>query len=1166
MRHFVAWRTLVSLGVALPFVFQAQAASPATLAAGRPTITIPSRVHQGGLSAADVLRLSSTANQRVMIILRNQHADLPARGATRPQRLAAVASDQAAILSELAQLHAPRVRAYHLVNVIAATVSPAEAQRLAANPAVKAVVPDAVIRLPRHTHEVATAAKAVQPTAALTCTIHPLLEPEALQLTQTAFRNPLIPQAQNLVTGKGVTVAFIADGLDINNPDFIRPDGTSVFSDYQDFSGDGINAPTFGGEAFGDASSIAAQGNLTYNVNAFVNVAHQLPLPCPKINILGVAPGASLMALKAFGFSNQAFNSTIVQAIEYAVDHGADVINESFGGNPFPDRDTDPVALANDAAVAAGVTVVASTGDAGTAGTIGSPATDPNVIAAGATTSHRVYAQTVAYGFQLGSGGYIDDNISSLSSGGITQRGNKTVDVVAPGDLGWALCSTNTAMYVDCTDNNGNPSPIQVFGGTSESSPLTAAEAALIIQAYRQTHGGTSPSPALIKTIIKSTATDLGVPSYEQGAGLINTYRAVQAALSYKDANGNPSPRGNALLASPDTLAATAAPNTKESFTVQITNDGASAETVAPRLVTLGQPTSSTSFTVQLSPQTDPTFIDSFGVTSAYVEQDFTVPAGAQRLDAAIAWDVSVQQFSRARLTLFDPRGRFAAYSLPQSPGAPFTSSGYGHVDVRFPAAGTWRAIIWTRLNSSVYSGPVQLSVSTSNFISAGGVAPASRRLLPGQTGTFLVTTNTPAQPGDASANLMVNAVDAGGNAHNGGDIPVVLRSLVSLGPNGGSFSGTLTGGNGRFPSPGQTLTYQFDVPAGLHDLDLNTAIPSSSYNLEGVLVDPNGLPIDVQSTITALDPNTGMPVSYTNTMQFFRRDPQAGRWMFVFFINDNSGPQTSIPFTGNIVFNGVNVMSSGVPNDPGITLTVGTSTTMQITVTNTGNTTKDFFVDPRLAQYGILSLGGAAVGLPLAVGAQLPPFLVPPESTSLTIAAESQQPTVPIQLEIQPLVGAPPYGGTGSPDLLGPSIVDPFTGNYASFVTSTAPEVVPGPWGAFPVEVGPYPISGAQPTTATVGGAAVTQQFDTAVSSDTGDLWGLLTGQTGGGYSPLTLAPGQSGTINVTISPTVAPGTVVNGFLYVDSVAVDPNGFLITGNGDELIRIPYSYTVGSAS
>ena len=104
----------------------------------------------------------------------------------------------------------------------------------------------------------------------------------------------------------------------------------------------------------------------------------------------------------------------------------------------------------------------------------------------------------------------------------------------------WAgPCARRTStLYEECTDNAGNPSPIQDFGGTSQSSPLTAGEAALVIQAYRNTHHGANPSPAVVKQIITGTAQDLDHPAFEQGSGLINSLAAVQAAESWRDGNG----------------------------------------------------------------------------------------------------------------------------------------------------------------------------------------------------------------------------------------------------------------------------------------------------------------------------------------------------------------------------------------------------------------------------------------------------------------------------------------------------------------------------------------------------------------------------------------------------------------------------------------------------
>ncbi len=361
------------------------------------------------LSPAQIAQLSQNATDKVIILLRNQHPEAPTLPAGRAARLGA---DQRPIVSELGQLHAVNLHSYSFVNAVSATVSQAEANRLQSDPAVLSVVPDTVVQAPQSTPQIVAAptpAKTAAPntvgsgTPAVACPSNPakpILEPEALQSMFVDFGpGATQPAAHDLANGAGVKVAVFPDGLDPNIPDFMRGGKSAIF-DYQDFTGEGTNGVTGGAEAFGDASSIISQGTQTYDLSGEVNPAHPLPAGC-NIRIQGVAPGADLAVMKVFGATNFAFNSEILQGIDYAVsvDH-VDILSESFGGNPVPNPGTDPIAVADQDAVNAGLTVVVSSGDAGGTNTIGTPAVDPGVIAAGATTDYRLYQQTTSYGIQ----------------------------------------------------------------------------------------------------------------------------------------------------------------------------------------------------------------------------------------------------------------------------------------------------------------------------------------------------------------------------------------------------------------------------------------------------------------------------------------------------------------------------------------------------------------------------------------------------------------------------------------------------------------------------------------------------------------------------------------------------------------------------------------------
>ncbi len=1122
---------------------------------------------------------TSGPSRMMIVMLREQNSSLAARSAARS---AAVRIEQAPIIKSLRASGATHISSLSLINAVIAKMSPAEARLLAANPAVSQVLRNSVIPGPTPSSRAVLSVSGAKASHSITSHIlpgtcgtsgHPQLNPEALtNINATPW------QLGNNV-GTGVTVALIADGLDPTNADFQRNGlygtaGTPVVTQY-DFSGDAAGVPTFGGEAFLDASSIAAQGNSTYDLSQFVAAAHPLPKGC-DIRIVGVAPGANVEALKVFSENNDTTESSFLQAINYAVSSGAKVINESFGANNFPDTALDVTRQADDAAVAAGVTVVVSSGDAGVTSTIGSPATDPNVISVGASTTYRAYEQLTYGGINdpHASGVTVDNNISSLSSGGYSQSGN-TVDLVAPGDLNWALCSTNNTLFTDCTNESGAGAPIEFSGGTSESSPLTAGAAADVIAAYASTHNGNDPTPALVKEILMSTATDIGAPATEQGAGLLNVLAAVNEAKSIRSDRGNdsrsPKMSGGGLLINPGQINVVQDPGDTSNQSVQVTNTGASPVTVSLSTRALSStPVFSQGGTFCMQPGTPnpptcPANTGSFpiwsGVNEVYQEVNFTVPTttGLSRLDFAADYQYTGQG-SLLHFALIEPDGSYAAYSEPQGLGD------FGEVEVTNPPKGTWTAVFFTAANNPTpppligTSGPIQWSANTLTYVPGANIFPSSLTIGPGQTGSAHLSLPSSNVSGDSSQSIVVSSSDGTTTT-----VPVTVRTTVPTDHTGGTFSGMLTGGNGRAGAPATTNTYAFHVPWGQNDLDVSIALkddPNDTFIAE--LVNPSGQTVGYSMN---LDGSSGNPVGDL-TANLYAANPVGGKWsVIVDWLNPVSGLELSEPFTGTIQFNQVNV-TSNLPTHT--RFETGSKQTFNVNVTNTGSAPEQFFVDPRLNQNETISLpdsnlvvpaSNMALPLPL-IPLQNPfPYYFVPSNTSQLQASITGSAPVTFDLEYFP----------GDPDI-SPGVNSRWStsgsinGDSAN-VTLNEPEVSPGLWLLNPSEIGPYGTGGAPLVTASANLNAVTQAFDPSMISTTGDFWALTSGIASGAnglpsvFAPVYLLPGQSATITVNMTVTGTPGTRVQGTLYVDDLTLGSN-FVGLPASDQLAAIPYSYGI----
>ncbi len=262
-------------------------------------------------------------------------------------------------------------------------------------------------------------------------------------------------------TGSGIVIADIDTGADFSHPDLAgrlirgasftsgsgQPDGNPVDDDY------GHGTMTTG-------LMVAATDNAT--------------------GIASEAPGARALVIKVFsnkGGTNgySAYNTDIAAAIDWAVQHGANVINLSLGPL-IPLDPTDPIPAAVESAASHNVAVAISAGNGFADSGITTPGTPAN------------YPQLAPYALVVGAmgpGGQI---------AGYSQSG-AVVNIFAPGGdgPGGDPRSDILSTYPTYTPSNSglprnvNANGYAAYDGTSFSAPYAAGTLALLLATHRYT-------------------------------------------------------------------------------------------------------------------------------------------------------------------------------------------------------------------------------------------------------------------------------------------------------------------------------------------------------------------------------------------------------------------------------------------------------------------------------------------------------------------------------------------------------------------------------------------------------------------------------------------------------------------------------------------------------
>ncbi len=303
---------------------------------------------------------------------------------------------------------------------------------------------------------------------------------DPLYAKQWHMRQIKMPAAWKLADGDGVTVAVIDTGVAFENYRNMHevPDLKGVeFVHPYNFVGDNVHA----GDDHGHGTHVA--GTIAQVTNNGLGVA-------------GIARKVKIMPLKVLSANGSGSVAAIADAIRFAADNGAQVINMSLGGR-FPSRIMKKaVAYAH----AKGVTVICAAGNDGS-NKVGYPAAYPGAVAVAATQN--------------------DESTTFYSNYG------KDIDIAAPGgntrdgEDGGVL--QNTIAIGDPTKDG-----YFSFMGTSMASPHAAGVAALVVG-----EGVTDPD-AVERILLSSARPPEGhkLVRDRYGAGILDAEAAVLEARS----------------------------------------------------------------------------------------------------------------------------------------------------------------------------------------------------------------------------------------------------------------------------------------------------------------------------------------------------------------------------------------------------------------------------------------------------------------------------------------------------------------------------------------------------------------------------------------------------------------------------------------------------------